>query len=405
MPRRTARYLAALIVIWVTALVTAAEAHAEIEFAAWELSGRVSLEGRYFPKTGIDPSHQSSQTTGIVVEPKLYVEEDGGSSFTLVPFFRYDSADSVRTHWDLREAYALLFGELGEGEWEVRLGADRVFWGVAESQHLVDIVNQIDFLEHPNGEVKYGQPMVHVTWTGDWGALEFFGLPYHRQRIYPGQGGRLRFAGLVDNERVEYESSAREWHPDFAARYSHSFGPLDIGLSAFNGTSREASLVCMPPACKPTGVSDPSNVWIPYYAQIRQFGLDAQLTLDAWLFKLEAMHRSGERNAIGREREYEQAYRAAAVGASGFDDLIGIFRKDEYVAAVVGGEYTFYSVFGSAADVGLLAEWNYDERGRRRASQAPAHDAGQRFLRRGAFRIQRCPEHRDHCRVLDGRQP
>ena len=198
MPRRTARSLAALIVIWVTAVVTAVDAHAEIEFAAWELSGRVSLEGRYFPKTGIDPSHQSSQTTGIVVEPKLYVEEDGGSSFTLVPFFRYDSADSVRTHWDLREAYALLFGEIGAGEWEVRLGADRVFWGVAESQHLVDIVNQIDFLEHPNGEVKYGQPMVHVTWTGDWGALEFFGLPYHRQRIYPGQGGRLRFAGLVD---------------------------------------------------------------------------------------------------------------------------------------------------------------------------------------------------------------
>ena len=365
MPRRTARYLAALIVIWVTALVTAVEAHAEIEFAAWELSGRVSLEGRYFPKTGIDPSHQSSQTTGIVVEPKLYVEEDGGSSFTLVPFFRYDSADSIRTHWDLREAYALLFGELGEGEWEVRLGADRVFWGVAESQHLVDIVNQIDFLEHPNGEVKYGQPMVHVTWTGDWGALEFFGLPYHRQRIYPGQGGRLRFAGLVDDERVEYESSAREWHPDFAARYSHSFGPLDISLSAFNGTSREASLVCMPPACQLTGVSDPSNVWIPYYAQIRQFGLDAQLTLDAWLFKLEAMHRSGDRNAFGRERKFVQAYGAVAEGTGGFDDLIGIFRKDEYVAAVVGGEYTFYSVFGSAADLGLLAEWNYDQRGRR----------------------------------------
>ena len=251
MPRRPARYLAALIVIWVTALVTAVEAHAEIEFAAWELSGRVSLEGRYFPKTGIDPSHQSSQTTGIVVEPKLYVEEDGGSSFTLVPFFRYDSADSVRTHWDLREAYALLFGELGEGEWEVRLGADRVFWGVAESQHLVDIVNQIDFLEHPNGEVKYGQPMVHVTWTGDWGALEFFGLPYHRPRIYPGQGGRLRFAGLLDQDRVEYESSGpEEWHPDFAARYSQSFGPLDIGVSVFNGTSREASLICMPPACQ-----------------------------------------------------------------------------------------------------------------------------------------------------------
>lgn len=364
MSRRIARYLAALIVIWVAALVIAVEAHAEIEFAAWELSGRVSLEGRYFPRTGIDPSHQSSHTTGFVVEPQLYVEDVEGRSANLVPFFRYDSADSIRTHWDLREAYVLLFGELGESEWEVRLGADRVFWGVAESQHLVDIVNQIDFLEHPNGEVKLGQPMVHVTWTADWGVLEFFGLPYHRQRIYPGQGGRLRFAGLVDTDRVEYESGAEAWHPDFAARYSHSFGPLDIGVSAFNGTSREATLVCMPPACRPTGVSDVSNVWIPYYAQIRQFGLDAQLTLDAWLFKFEAMHRSGDRNALGRQQEFVQAYRAVLAGTGGFDDLVNTYREEEYVAAVVGGEYTFYSVFGSTADLGLLAEWNYDERGR-----------------------------------------
>ena len=359
---RAARYSLALTAIWLAASMVTVEAHAEIEFAAWELSGRVSLEGRYFPQTGIDPSHQSSQTTGFVVEPKLYVEDVEGRSATVVPFFRYDSADSVRTHWDLREAYVLLFGDLGEGEWEVRLGADRVFWGVAESQHLVDIVNQIDFLEHPNGEVKLGQPMVHVTWTADWGVLEFFGLPYHRQRIYPGQGGRLRFAGLVDTDRVEYESGAEEWHPDFAARYSQSFGPLDIGVSAFNGTSREASLVCLPPACNlMTGVSDPSNVWIPYYAQIRQFGLDAQLTLDAWLFKLEAMHRSGERNALG----VEQGNGAGRIEGFGFEDILGLYRKEEYVAAVVGGEYTFYSVFGSAADVGLLAEWNYDQRGRR----------------------------------------
>ena len=354
-----ARYPLALTTIWLAASILAVEAHAEFELATWELSGRVSLEGRAFPRTGIDAS-QRSYTTGFVVEPKLYLEDVEGRSFTLLPFFRYDSVDSVRTHWDLREAYALLYGELGEGEWEVRLGVDRVFWGVAESQHLVDIINQIDFLEHPNGEVKLGQPMVHVTWTGDWGTLEFFGLPYHRPRIYPGRGGRLRFAGLVDRERVEYESGAEEWHPDFAARYSHSFGPLDIGLSVFDGTSREATLVCAPPACNPLRGSAVPDVWIPYYAQIRQFGLDAQLTLDAWLFKFEAMHRSGERNLLGREQEYV----TALMQGRGFEDILGLYREEEYVAAVVGGEYTFYSVFGSTADIGLLAEWNYDERGR-----------------------------------------
>ena len=110
----------------------------------------------------------------------------------LSPFFRYDNADSRRTHADLREAYFLLFGEIGNGEWELRVGIDQVFWGVTESQHLVDIVNQIDLVEHPNGETKLGQPMVNITYSSDWGIVEFFVLPYHRARTFPGSSGRLR---------------------------------------------------------------------------------------------------------------------------------------------------------------------------------------------------------------------
>ena len=87
MPRRIARYQVALVAVWLAASVVAVEARAEFELAASEFSGRVSLEARYFPRTGIDPSHQSSQTTGFVVEPKLYLEEAEVSSFTLVPFF------------------------------------------------------------------------------------------------------------------------------------------------------------------------------------------------------------------------------------------------------------------------------------------------------------------------------
>ena len=94
--------------------------------------------------------------------PELYLEDAAGRSLTFAPFFRYDNTDSRRTHADLREAYLLLFGEIGEGEWELRVGVDQVFWGVTESQHLVDIVNQVDFVEHPAGEAKLGQPMVQL---------------------------------------------------------------------------------------------------------------------------------------------------------------------------------------------------------------------------------------------------
>ncbi len=206
-----------------------------------------------------------------------------------------------------------------------------MFWGVTESRHLVNIINQIDLVEHPYKEPTLGQPMAHLTWSGDWGAAEIFGLTCHRARTFPGRSGRLRFPLIVDNERVSYESDARQWHLDLAARYSRSFGTLDVGMSVFDGTSRD-------PFPLPDGDRNGEPALVPYYEQIRQFGLDAQLTAGSWLFKLEAIRRSGARNRLGGE--------------------------EDYVASAFGGEYTFYSILGSAVDLSLLSEWNYDGRGR-----------------------------------------
>ena len=301
----------------------------------YEFSGRFRLESRWYPETASHPG-QRSHASGFVALPNLYIEDVEGRSLTLAPFLRYDGADPSRTHADLREAYLLLFGELGDDEWELRLGVDRVFWGVAESRHLVDIVNQVDLVEHPDEEAKLGQPMIHATWSGDWGAAEMFGLPYHRARTFPGISGRLRAPLVVDNDRVSYESAAGKWHLEFAARYSHGFGPLDIGVSMFDGTGREPFLRL---ARDDLG----TPVLAPYYEQIRQFGLDAQITTGSWLLKLEAIRRAGAQNRLGNE--------------------------DDYAAFVIGGEYTFYSVFDSAVDLSLLEEWNYDGRSRNATNQ------------------------------------
>ena len=326
MLRRISLYLVA---IWILAQVFADGVCAEIGIDR-DFSGRVNIESRWFPRAGAF-SGQGAHAIGFVVLPKLYLEDAKGISFTLVPFFRYDNADPRRTHADLREAYFLLFGEIGDGEWELRVGIDKVFWGVTESQHLVDIVNQVDLVEHPNGTIKLGQPMVHVTYSRSWGVMEFFVLPYHRVRTFPGESGRLRLPLVVGDEPVEYESEEEEWHLDFAGRYSRNFGAVDVGLSVFNGTSREPFLM-------PGANSSDAPVLVQHYDQIRQFGLDAQLTVGSWLFKFEAIQRAGARNLLGME--------------------------EDYVASVFGGEYTFYSVFGSAVDVSLLGEWSYDGRGR-----------------------------------------
>ncbi len=314
----------------VSAATVAAQADDEADSSLTaDLSGRVGVEGRAFPAAGAFPD-QRSLASGLVAEPSLHLEGAGGRSFTLAPFFRYDHSDPRRTHLDLREAYLLLFGDAGDGGWEARLGVGQVFWGVTESQRLVDVVNQVDLVEHPNGEAKLGQPMAHVTWFGDWGTLEVLGMPYHRARTFPGRRGRLRLPLVVDAGRIEYESAAGRWRPEVASRYGRSLGPVDLGLSVFDGTSRE-------PFFQPAGAPDGESVLIQHYEQVRQVGLDTQVTVGAWLLKAEAVHRAGARNLVGLE--------------------------ETYFATVLGGEYAFYAVAGSGVDVTLLGEWSYDSRG------------------------------------------
>ena len=322
--------------LWLPLSVFANEAHADNGFADLiEVSGRLSPETRLYPETAAH-SGQRSHASGLAAEATVYMEDDEGRSVTITPFFRYDVGDPDRTHADLREAFLLLYGDIGDDEWELRLGVDRVFWGVVESRSLVDIVNQTDLVEDPNEKTKMGQPMVHVTWSGDWGALELFGLTWHRERTFPGRRGRLRAGAVVDHELTSYEDGAEEWHLDLAGRYSGSFGPIDVGLSVFDGTSRE-------PALQPRLVGS-EFVLAPHYEQIRQFGLDTQLTTGPWLIKLEAIHRAGAQNR--RLDQYLQ------------------YEEEDYAAFIVGGEYTINAVWDSDADLSLIGEWAHDGRGR-----------------------------------------
>ena len=297
-----------------------------------DVFGKVSAESRIFPESGAHPG-QRSHAGGLRMEATAYIEGDGGGSFTITPFLRLDAGDPERTHADLREAYFLTFGDAGNGEWELRLGIDRVFWGVAEARSLVDIINQTDLVEHPNAKSKLGQPMAHFTLSGDWGVLELFGLTGHRKRTFPGEQGRFRGLPVVDNSRATYESADEEWHVDLAGRYSNSFGPLDIGLSVFDGTSREPTFA--PPV---VNQAPPLVVLAPHYEQIRQLGLDAQITTGPVLLKLEAIRRAGGRNRI--------------------------LQEEDYTASIIGGEYIINGPWETNSDLSLFAEWLRDDRGR-----------------------------------------
>lgn len=286
---------------------------------AAELSGYVAAEVRLFPHAPLFAG-QRDQDLSLAAEPEWYQGwNDGRDSVLFVPFARLDSADSERTHADVRD---LLWTHAGDG-FTLRAGVGRVFWGVTESQHLIDIVNQTDLVEDVDGEEKLGQPMLDLTLIGGWGDLDLFVLPWFRERTFPGRHGRLRTDPPVDTGSPVYESSRERRHVDLAVRWSQAAGPFDIGISHFHGTAREPLLVPVP------GPGGALSI-VPRYDVIDQTGLDLQATLGEWLWKLEVLRRAGQGPA--------------------------------YVAATGGFEYTFVGFAGGRADVGVLAEYLYDER-------------------------------------------
>ncbi|VAX32210.1 FIG01201466: hypothetical protein [hydrothermal vent metagenome] len=289
---------------------------------AHELSGFVGGEARVFAQSAIQPG-QKDHSASFVLNPEYYHEFEDGSSFTFVPFYRLDSADDARTHFDLRELSFIWL----QDDFELRLGVRKVFWGVTEVVHLVDIINQTDLVENVDTEDKLGQPMINLSLARDWGTVDFFMLPFFRERTFPGRSGRLRSALVVDTDRAVYESAAQEWNTDWAVRYSHFFGDWDVGLSHFIGTGREPTLL--------RGSDSSGNaILIPRYEQINQTGLDVSYVINDWLWKLEALYRSGQ-------------------GA------------EDYFSWAGGFEYTFTRFMDSEMDLGLVMEAIFDERGDR----------------------------------------
>jgi len=287
---------------------------------AGEWSGNAAFQWQYFPKEpAFNEQHRSYPSVSL--EPEYYHEwNEGKRTFTFESFFRGSQHDSRRSHADIRE---LNLGII-EHDWELTAGIGKVFWGITESQHLVDIINQTDLVENLDLEQKLGQPMVNLTLVRDTGILDLFVLPGFRERTHPGKSGRPRFSLVVDQDNEIYESGDERKHIDFAARWYQFLGDWEVALSHFKGTSREAELQLTPtgPASLP--------VLTPVYHQINQTGLEVQGTLGAWLWKLEAI-----RNV-------------------GFDD-------NPYFAAVGGFEYTH--VLESGFEVGGLLEYSWDERG------------------------------------------
>lgn len=293
-------------------LLVTATAQAE----EWDIE--LGADARYFPQDGAYGQDGNSSAAAIGRVKYKDGWNDDSDLLELDAFYRWSDSDDNRTHGDIQD---LAWLHVADG-WELRTGIRTVFWGVVEFNHLVDIINQSDLAERPDGEATLGQPMVNLSLVQDWGILDFYVLTGFRERIFPGEDGRFRPPLEVSEDDVEYESGEEEKHVDVAVRWTRSLDDWELAASVFAGTGRDPEFNALTPDFK----------LIPYYPQITQTAIEAQYTRGFWLWKLEALTRSGEEG--GR-----------------------------FAATAFGFEYTIEGVADTAADLGLVVEYNWDERG------------------------------------------
>ena len=292
-----------------------------------EFSGHGELQNRLFFQRGDfylpDQAEQEYSYRSLSISPQWRAELDRNNAFTLRPFARHDLDDSSSTHADLREA---LWQHL-DGVQEWRIGVDEVFWGVVESRHLVDVINQKDYLERIDGDAKLGQPLLNWNWRGRRSSVELFWLPLFREQAFADPGGRFRPPLPVAD--ADYLNGANQHDGSAAIRWQYSGSGTDLALSYFDGIDREPLYII---------ANDPlRGLYIePTYQSFAQWGLEAQQANGNWLFKSEAIYRDTD-NSLDRNSW----------------------------AGVAGLEYTFSDMLGG--DLGLMFEYLRDSRERQPA--------------------------------------
>ena len=374
------------------------------------VSGNVELEQRYFLEPAPVPDRRQPYFAVAGELQYDYSSNLGRRSFTATVAGRADYDDPDRRYLELLD----FEGVVRSGSFEYRLGVRRVFWGVTEAVHLVDVVNQTDFRENIDGDAKLGQAMANIAWYSPFGTFEAFALPVFRERRFPGPQGRFSVPfPLLEDDR-QFVLGASKNSVDQAYRWSHSLFNMDVALSYFRGNVRAPRIVacirqgsgfagtengnnCDIDSAIPDGGAlgqlvqmldstepgdadtgsqlvqvvadiDPSGVvpneneltqqfldaivLVPFYEPLQQLGFEWQ-----WNYGDLALKAEGTRRELAKSTPVSQRDTGGQGNSSGLPDN----EKEWLNAAAAGFEYTLVGVFGTAIDVGLIGEYLFNE--------------------------------------------
>jgi hypothetical protein len=287
---------------------------AEIDY---DISGSFALESRFFTQDSLEDTGVDRQLS-LFFSPRIDAHFEN-TTISFQPIIRHYSENESINYTDVRELMVYNYVD----NFEFNFGIGRVFWGQTESLHLVDIINQTDILASIDEEEKMGQQMVNINYISEKGKFSFFILPSFEERGFNNELGRLSPQIRIDKNNVLYESSEKETHIDYAFRWESSFEYMDVGLSYFNGTSRLPNLNIV------LDINNEFNL-ISLYNQLSQFSIDSLIVLGSTSLKIEAIY--------------------------------GEILDENFYAYVAGFEHTFFDIFNSGYNLGLLSEYQFDER-------------------------------------------
>jgi hypothetical protein len=262
--------------------------------------------------------------------------------------------------------------------WDIVLGYNVEDWGVSAGRTIVNVLNARDRTGRIGGGSLIGTPMLNANVVTDVGTFSAYALFGDVREHFGGDATRQRAFLPVDSDFAAYEDDDSV---DVALRYSHDFavgaGSLDIGAHVYHGTSREG--VALPGCVATTGV-----VTEAICAQINTAIIDgfaaggtqpltpAEMTafVNGLLGPVVAADYSA--NAAGLIPYYQEINQVGltAVYANGNTQLRfeGFWREtahEDYVAAIIGGDRTFYDVAGLNGDLVVALEYHYDDRSAR----------------------------------------
>ena len=274
-----------------------------------DFSGEISAEGQGFFRNS--PKGNVSGSVNIRPELQYLINQD--FAFEIRPRFTFREREADA---DLETAKI----DASIGRVTATLGYDTLFWGVTEGAQILNIINQEDLAADFDGDVRRGQLMLRLGTSLGPGQLDLYALPIMPLRRFRTTRQRLDNGFMVDSDDPVFRDANNQYEPAFALRYGATFGALDLGIVAFQGLNRRPTLL-------PAGED-----FVPFYSTAGQIGGDLQFTYDNIILKGELLH------------------------STAAPTRLGTFKED--TSFVVGGEYAFFGIGGTDADLTLVTEYS-----------------------------------------------